>query len=686
MRKVLLRLSLLALLLQVLPVTAQVANMPFTQSLDTLQFISGTQVDNQNADDVFYANIPIGFPFSYAGTVTNKIGICTNGFIVMDSLPHSSMWSMNANSNRYVAALCADLMNNNAGGSLEYATVGTAPNRICVVQWKDYGIFGLMYCHLNVQIRLHENSNCIQIVYGYNALSGNSGRVFQVGLTGNTTADYQMRSTASSWISSIPSATYPGSGMFLNPLAFLPNGLVYSFGTCPPTGTPFSYITGNVYTDVNNNGQRDAGENGKPGVMVHDNTQNYFSVSDSNGNYAIAFIDSNTTYSIHSIPPMYWTVSSTPVTHTVQPISQAANNRDFGLHPTPNVHDVVITAASAPAPFPNANVTMMASYHNNGTVVEPGDSIFLLKDNHYAYVSANPAPAYVSGDSLVWTYTNLLIGEYRSISVQLHADTTIQAGDTLHSFWTIKPLATDAAPTDNHVALHQLCFASFDPNDKAVTPDGDIPASTPVLSYLIRFQNTGNAPAQNVFINDTLHSNLDVSTFELLGYSHPMNWTITGNGNLRFTFPGINLPDSVSNEPASHGFIAYRIKPKSGLTVGQTITNTAHIIFDYNAPVVTNTTLNTIVESTPAGLQGQWNELPLTVYPNPTEGTLMAVAPNNFQQPVAELRDMQGRSLPLSVQVYGKRLSMDPGKLAPGTYLLHISDGGRRSVQRIQVR
>src|SRR5262249_37925061 len=41
-------------------------------------------------------------------------------------------------------------------------------------------------------------------------------------------------------------------------------------------------------------------------------------------------------------------------------------------------------------------------------------------------------------------------------------------------------------------------------------------------------------------------------------------------------------------EPASHGFIAYRLKPKSTVVVGDTVHNDASIYFDFNLPVETN--------------------------------------------------------------------------------------------------
>ena len=56
----------------------------------------------------------------------------------------------------------------------------------------------------------------------------------------------------------------------------------------------------------------------------------------------------------------------------------------------------------------------------------------------------------------------------------------------------------------------------------------------------------------------------------------------------------IMLPDSNVNEAASHGFIRFRVKPVSTLTLGNTVPNKAAIYFDYNTPVVTNTAITTI--------------------------------------------------------------------------------------------
>ena len=54
------------------------------------------------------------------------------------------------------------------------------------------------------------------------------------------------------------------------------------------------------------------------------------------------------------------------------------------------------------------------------------------------------------------------------------------------------------------------------------------------------------------------------------------------------------MPDSSSNELASHGFIEYDIHVHSDLAPGDSIRNQAAIYFDFNPPIVTNTVVHRI--------------------------------------------------------------------------------------------
>jgi len=139
---------------------------------------------------------------------------------------------------------------------------------------------------------------------------------------------------------------------------------------------------------------------------------------------------------------------------------------------------------------------------------------------------------------------------------------------------------------------------SFDPNIKTAIPTGvgedhEIEKDWE-LDYTIQFQNTGNDVAYVVRINDILSNKLDISTLRVKGASHDFTWTLDPNRELIFTFDDIFLPDSTTNEPASHGFIQYSIKPMADLLPGDRIENLAAIYFDFNDPIITNTVFHTI--------------------------------------------------------------------------------------------
>lgn len=658
---------------------AQVNTLPFIQSLDTYQVINGTVVDMPNEDDIFHPNLPLGFTFVYNGNATSKFGICTNGFIVMDSLNHSGLWIPGGSSTNQASVLMADLRNSNPGGTIEYVTLGTAPNRVCIIQWKDYGIFGVPYCHLNAQIRLFEGTNCIQYYYGTNAYSIAAGKTFFVGLTGTTMSDFNSRTTALDWTMSTAASSFTTQGMFMNPLSVIPPGLVFSFGTCPPAGSLFSYITGQVYNDQNGNGSKDAGENGLANILIHESTQNYYSSTDSNGNYTLLFVDSALTYQVSATPLTYWNITSTPTTYTLQPLTQSVSGIDFGMQATPNVHDLRIVANSGNVPWPNATVHFYATYSNHGTVVEPGDSIFCLKDSHYAFVSAVPAPALVSGDSIIWTYSNLAVNAHSNIHLVLHADTLITAGDTLHTYWKIDPTAGDAFVADNTDTNQQICISSFDPNFKEVSPDGQI-ANTQQLDYVIHFQNTGTASASNIFVHDTLDANVDMNTLQWTGSSHPMYYQIDGNRHITFIFAGINLPDSNSNEPLSHGWVSYRVYPKNTLSTGNKIHNRASIIFDYNTPVLTNTTENIIGESIPTVISAfSERSKNLMLYPNPAEAEITLIAATNMHDALIRISDLTGH-IWLSQAWKGEgRQTLSLQQFPSGMYFVDVTHIGKHA-------
>ena len=226
----------------------------------------------------------------------------------------------------------------------------------------------------------------------------------------------------------------------------------------------------------------------------------------------------------------------------------------------------------------------------------------------------------------------------------------------------------------------QQMIGSFDPNDKSAQPEGYsaqhyIEAHT-ALDYKIRFQNTGTDTAFSVVLRDTLSPYLDLSSIEMGASSHPYTWRIYGQRILEIKFLPIALPDSTTNELASHGFVRFRINQINNNPIGTRIENTAGIYFDYNPPVITNTTWHTIGEDfvliTVSVDQVQTPNTNVNVFPNPfKQATNIQVDGANYQELTLFVFDAMGR-LVYNTQTTGNSIELLRGNLSEGLYFYRL--------------
>lgn len=219
--------------------------------------------------------------------------------------------------------------------------------------------------------------------------------------------------------------------------------------------------------------------------------------------------------------------------------------------------------------------------------------------------------------------------------------------------------------------------ASWDPNEKQAFPEGyseshDILPQTPI-EYMIQFQNTGTDTAFRVVVLDTLSASLDPSTLQMGSGSHPHRVELTGQGVLKVTFDPIALPDSTTNELASHGYFTFSIRPRANAPLGMLIENTAAIYFDQNEPVFTNTTWHTLgIDFILSDVRNANPRIPFTVYPNPTAGGLYVKTqtPGVYQ---VRLNDMLGHTM-LNTSFEGGQSFIDVSALPKGMFTLVVSN------------
>ncbi|MFD3003701.1 IPT/TIG domain-containing protein [Pontibacter toksunensis] len=247
---------------------------------------------------------------------------------------------------------------------------------------------------------------------------------------------------------------------------------------------------------------------------------------------------------------------------------------------------------------------------NNGLAgMETGEQFRIYQDGKLATIENYKLAA---GDSMVFRIPAM------GRTIRLEADQPNGNGDNTLASATVEGCGAGGSPAvistgfvnalpadDEEAGVAEDCLPiidSYDPNDKLVTPAGLTEENfTPTgiaLKYKIRFQNTGTDVAYRVVVVDTLSEHLDLGTLQLGTASHHYTYEVSGKGRpvLTWTFHSIMLPDSTSDEPGSHGYVQFSIKPKADLAEKTAVENFADIFFDYNSPVRTNVTVNRIYD------------------------------------------------------------------------------------------
>lgn len=347
-------------------------------------------------------------------------------------------------------------------------------------------------------------------------------------------------------------------------------------------------ITGTSFYDANSNGNFDSGEMACNANLALSNGTNTLNTI-INGDYILGVGTGTFTSSIIN-PPLYYTYSPSGYTSTFATLSsQIDSNKHFAFQPIPNQSDLVIDLVTG---FfrPGFNGVAYVTLNNIGTTPQSGIIDLLLNHPEITINSINPTAAVINGNSATLNYS-LNPGETMSYVINYYVSVNAQIGGAFQcSASALNP--NDLSPQNNIKLINSLITGSYDPNIKEVSDSvifPDFVINNESLEYTIHFQNTGNDTAFTVIIIDTLSTYLDLSTFEIIGSSHPV---IINNydGVLWFRFNHINLPDSNTNELLSHGYIKYRVKVNSNIiTVGNTINNTGYIYFDFNEAIVTNT-------------------------------------------------------------------------------------------------
>jgi hypothetical protein len=150
------------------------------------------------------------------------------------------------------------------------------------------------------------------------------------------------------------------------------------------------------------------------------------------------------------------------------------------------------------------------------------------------------------------------------------------------------------------------------------------------------------------------------------------NYSLSGTGVLKFIFDPCTLPDSTTNEIQSHGFINYFIKTDDNLPNGTVIKNKADIYFDYNFPVTTNSTINTIDYTLAVNKIPEHDDL-MTIYPNPASDILYLRIKNSRTKNRINIFSGSGINVK-SLETYETNFSIPLNEFSNGTYFIQVQN------------
>jgi len=447
-------------------------------------------------------------------------------------------------------------------------------------------------------------------------------------------------------------------------------------------------ISGKIYGDMNGNCQYDPGTDSIiPYYLVklmQGSNLIYQQWTDINGDYF--FIAPTGNYSVeigsqYGFSPLCPTSGSVAVSTSGNPVNNLGVTCTAAFDLSANVWGTRFRPGFSGWVYPN---------FRNYSCQPVSGILTLTLDPLTSYVSSVLPPSSVNGNVITWNFTNIAnaYNWYQSTlsSVTVNTSLSAQIGDTVCFTISVTPTTGDYNPANNTFTFCSPVSNSWDPNEKHVAPlgignNGMVNPGTR-MTYTIHFQNNGTDTAFNVSIVDTIDSDFNIQSIDIIGSSHAMSPNYQGNNIVKFNFNNIMLPDSTTNPIGSQGWVSYSIAPKTGLSLGTQVKNTAYIFFDFNYAIITNTTVNTYdVIST--GMN-EINQVSFRLYPNPARSEFYIENVGQEMIQKVELMDISGRVVkswnPLNTSAY----TVDG--ISDGSYMIRIETAKESKVIPMLIR
>ena len=352
---------------------------------------------------------------------------------------------------------------------------------------------------------------------------------------------------------------------------------VINKGLAPKVSPYCSFLPCGTYYTINGKNKLDYNENGCDindlvfpflKYSVVSGLASSTIISNSTGDFSFTLKSGNHTITPIIENPNYFTISPTNIL-VDYPSQNSPLNQNFCISIIPH-HDVEVTFIPINPARPGFDAKYKIVYKNKGNIVENGTINLNFDDNALDLIYSNPTFFSQNVNTLTWNYSNLQPLETREIDLVFNVNNPtetppVQIGYQLNYVATITLLITDEFQYDNTSAIKQIVIGSYDPNDKACIEGTTITPNMvgKYVHYMIRFENTGTFPAQNIVVKDMIDTTkFDINSLIPVKGSHSFVTRITETNKVEFIFENINLPFNDANndgyvEPAEKVFLYF---------------------------------------------------------------------------------------------------------------------------------
>ncbi|WP_264530262.1 T9SS type A sorting domain-containing protein [Flavobacterium sp. N502540] len=451
-------------------------------------------------------------------------------------------------------------------------------------------------------------------------------------------------------------------------------------------GTDSYLVNGYTRLDMQNNGCTDA-DPGFPYLkykLVNGATQSSY-YSSSNGYHGVMLKNGTSVITPILDNPTWFSVSPSSISLNMPSATNYAN-QNFCVTAVGSHHDLSVVIVPINRATPGFDAYYNVLVRNNGNQTATGTVRFTYDAATAEYIQSTPLAASAGFGSVTWNVEGLLpLSEVKYI-VKLNLNTPtdtppLNANDVL-KFSAVANIAQDEVATNDKATLEQTVVNSFDPNDK-ICLGGDYVRPEHVGDYMyyrIRFENLGTASAQNIKVTDMIDTTkFDIASLSPVDGSHPFTTRVIQGNQVEFMFNNIQLGFADEN---NDGYLVFKIRSLNSLTEGAMLENTASIYFDYNLPVVTNTSAVTVKTSLHTI---SFETIKLALYPVPAGDMVFISIPKQVNVQSVTVYNLLGQSVLENVRP-GPQGDVNVTTLANGSYVMRVKtelgDGVMRFVKK----